>query len=100
MYTTIAEAYERLGNESYDLGEYCKAILLYSRAIDASALTSPLPSATSSRYYCNRSQAYLKVGKYTLAMNDAETAIHLDSTWWKVSASTYNSRFQRKYIVM
>uniref|UniRef100_A0A5S6R2M5 Stress-induced-phosphoprotein 1 n=1 Tax=Trichuris muris TaxID=70415 RepID=A0A5S6R2M5_TRIMR len=63
------------GNIALAEGKYDDAVELYSKAIELEPSNHVL--------YSNRSAAYAKAGKYTLALSDAEKTVSLKKDWAK-----------------
>jgi len=72
---TLAAAKKEEGNKLYSAQNYTKAVELYSESI---FLDPKCPA-----YYGNRSAAYMMKKDYTKALEDARTAISLDSSFTK-----------------
>ena len=76
-----AEDIKCIGNQAFEVGDFRKAVRMYSRAIDKDPRNSAL--------YSNRSAAYLQGGKQmgldtrSMALRDAEKAIELKPSWFK-----------------
>lgn len=81
MLAQMAELKEK-GNEAYQAADYSKAVQLYTEGIEI--------EPTNAALFSNRSAAYLKLGDYGKAKQDAEICIELDGTWSKVCC---HSRF-------
>uniref|UniRef100_A0A4W3IKG7 Uncharacterized LOC103191146 n=1 Tax=Callorhinchus milii TaxID=7868 RepID=A0A4W3IKG7_CALMI len=67
-----------LAEQGIDLakqGYYSKAVELFTAAVQF--------DPNDHRYFGNRSYCYDRLGKYSLALEDAETSIRLDSKWPK-----------------
>jgi stress-induced-phosphoprotein 1 len=63
------------GNAALTAGRNDEAIEAYSQAINL--------DNTNHVLFSNRSAAYLKAGKYQLALEDAEKTVQLNPTWAK-----------------
>lgn len=70
-----AAEFKTLGNKSLQAGKLSEAIDYYTKAIDS--------DGTNHIYYSNRSAAYLKKGDATLALEDADACIGLNSNFVK-----------------
>ena len=100
------EALKSKGNKAFEIGNYQRALDLYTQAIDeaasltaaAAATLSPAAAASSSSsstvsssspafpihtLYSNRSAAHLSLKNYSSALSDAEAAIILAPSWPK-----------------
>lgn len=66
---------KELGNEQLKIGHFLKAIRFYSEALEHSPRNAVILS--------NRSQAYIKVENYGLAISDATVALKSDPTYAK-----------------
>jgi len=64
-----------LGNESFNNGNYEKAKDYYTQAIELEK---------NHVYYSNRSAAFFELEDYEASLADAEEAIKLNPTYWKV----------------
>lgn len=76
-----------LGNECFINGNHGQAIIYYTNALQRSVHHKVI-------LYTNRSAAYLGLGDYTNALNDADAAITLDTSWLKAyyrKASVYET---------
>jgi tetratricopeptide (TPR) repeat protein len=107
------EALKSKGNKAFEIGNYQRALDLYTQAIDeaatvtaaaAASLSPPSPASSTAdaaassssstvsssspafpihTLYSNRSAAYLSLKNYTSALSDAEAAIILAPSWPK-----------------
>uniref|UniRef100_A0A3B4XD67 Uncharacterized protein n=1 Tax=Seriola lalandi dorsalis TaxID=1841481 RepID=A0A3B4XD67_SERLL len=77
-----AEFLERVrrSNQACQQGEYALAVRLYSEALTADPQNCIL--------YSNRSAAYLRLGQYSTALDDAVKARVINPKWPKVRALT------------
>ena len=77
-----AEFLERVrrSNQACQQGEYALAVRLYSEALTADPQNCIL--------YSNRSAAYLRLGQYSTALDDAIKARLINPKWPKVRALT------------
>ena len=66
---------KEVANQSLAQGAYSKALRLYTRAIEADAGNAVL--------YSNRAAAHYQAGQYQESLEDAESAILCDESWWK-----------------
>lgn len=62
-------------NQSLTRGAFSKALRLYTRAIEADAGNAVL--------YSNRAAAHYQAGQFQESLEDAESAILCDESWWK-----------------
>ncbi|KAJ0409540.1 hypothetical protein ATCC90586_009080 [Pythium insidiosum] len=76
--------HKQRGNALFKNRDYEAAVGAYSQGIEQ------LPSAT---LYSNRSAAYCALGRFDLALKDADAAIELDPTW----AKTYSRKGKALY---
>lgn len=78
-----AEFLERVrrSNQACQQGEYALAVRLYSEALTADPQNCIL--------YSNRSAAYLRLGQYSTALDDAIKARLINPKWPKVRALTF-----------
>ncbi|KAK5852227.1 hypothetical protein PBY51_023713 [Eleginops maclovinus] len=70
----------RRSNQACQQGEYALAVRLYSEALTADPQNCIL--------YSNRSAAYLRLGEYSTALDDAIKARLINPKWPKVRGST------------
>ena len=66
---------KEVANQSLAQGAYSKALRLYTRAIEADAGNAVL--------YSNRAAAHFQAGQFQESLEDAESAILCDESWWK-----------------
>eukprot|EP00168_Porphyra_purpurea_P016246 TRINITY_DN5204_c0_g1_i1.p1 TRINITY_DN5204_c0_g1~~TRINITY_DN5204_c0_g1_i1.p1 ORF type:complete len:288 (+),score=119.81 TRINITY_DN5204_c0_g1_i1:183-1046(+) len=66
---------KEVANQSLAQGAYSKALRLYTRAIEADAGNAVL--------YSNRAAAHYQAGQFQESLEDAESAILCDESWWK-----------------
>ena len=67
----------RLSNQACQNGHYAKAVSLYSDALQL--------DPTNHILYSNRSAAYVKMGQFAQALQDATKARELNPNWPKVN---------------
>lgn len=84
-----AEFLERVrrSNQACQQGEYALAVRLYSEALSADPQNCIL--------YSNRSAAYLRLGQYSTALDDAIKARVINPKWPKVRGLTASCLFAR-----
>eukprot|EP00397_Hematodinium_sp_SG-2012_P049324 GEMP01056850.1.p1 GENE.GEMP01056850.1~~GEMP01056850.1.p1 ORF type:complete len:360 (-),score=87.84 GEMP01056850.1:277-1356(-) len=66
-----AQRFKEDGNSAFQACDFMQAISFYSQSLERNE---------TSVVYCNRSQAWLKIGQIERALEDAEKSIALDST--------------------
>lgn len=66
---------KEVANQSLTRGAFSKALRLYTRAIEADAGNAVL--------YSNRAAAHYQAGQFQESLEDAESAILCDESWWK-----------------
>ncbi|GAB0492713.1 hypothetical protein MMPV_003982 [Pyropia vietnamensis] len=71
----LANELKEKANQSLTRGAYSKALRLYTRAIEADAGNAVL--------YSNRAAAHYQAGQFQESLEDAESAILCDESWWK-----------------
>ena len=72
-----AEAHKDKGNAAWKANNAEEAIHHYTRAIDVGH-TSQIHV-----YYSNRSAAYVSVGNFMAALEDATHSVDINPNWWK-----------------
>lgn len=78
--------YQRImaeGEKLEKIGSFDKAIVAYSKALEAVAPNGPLDDPIGRNCLCARSSCYLHVGNHELALKDAEAALKDDKSFIK-----------------
>ena len=70
-----SELLRKEGNDKFKAGHYEEAIDLYGKVLEL--------EPSSHITYSNRSVSYCRLGKYELALSDAEKCVELNSKWGK-----------------
>eukprot|EP00123_Amoebidium_parasiticum_P010095 comp19887_c1_seq1/m.24073 comp19887_c1_seq1/g.24073 ORF comp19887_c1_seq1/g.24073 comp19887_c1_seq1/m.24073 type:complete len:819 (-) comp19887_c1_seq1:85-2541(-) len=71
----MAEEVKRKGNDAFQKGDYEEAVRLYSEAIELDSCNQV--------YFTNRAAAYIKLGLFAKALDDAEAVVESTPEWIK-----------------
>lgn len=71
----VVREFKSSGNKAMQAGSFQRALRLYTKALDLDAGNAIL--------YSNRSAAHFNLRQFAESLEDAESAILCDATWWK-----------------